>query len=244
MRHQQIRASLSNVYGTTGVVGIAIDNQQNVQHKNIPFSKVFNNETALTRYWTSSTNPTGTIQCQNGYIQWKWINNNNPLHCNTNTANCSEHDIDVFDIIYSKNKNCSGLIQIIFYSCGKGNFAYLDIVESLPSPQTPYSLITTNDPNEDSTTAILSNLIAEIFYHKSTLYVNTEGLCDDNESDNNGDLITINIQAIPDDEIRILGGIGLVISLLFFIVEMVILFTCLCYKKEVTAFTVGWYYKK
>ena len=57
-------------------------------------------------------------------------------------------------------------------------------------------------------------------------------------------VITTNIQAIPDDEIRILGGIGLVISFLFLTAEMVILYTCCCCKREVTAFTVGWYYKK
>ena len=207
LRHHKIIASLSNQNGIKGVLGITIANK-NVKHQNFLLSKSLSNGAALTRYWTSSTNPTGTIQCQNGYIQWKWINNNNPLHCNTNTTNCNEPYIDVSDI-YSMNKNCSGLIEFTFYSY----VAFVNITESLPSPETPYSLLILTDQNS---VTIFTGMLEEIFNPKTTLYVNTKGLYTDNESD----VITINIQAVTNGNIKVLGAVGLVI---FFVILIVLI---------------------
>ena len=242
MRYQNIIASLSNENGIKGALGIAVGNKQNVQWKNILLSKSLSNGTALTRYWTSSTNPTGTIQCQNGYIQWKWINNNNPLHCNTNTANCSEPYIDVSDI-YSMNKNCSGLIEFTFYSYGTG-VAFVNITESLPSPETPYSLLILTDRSSAIRSATITipfdELLHEVFNPKSTLYVNTEGLYTDNDNE----LVIINIKAEVNSEIKTLGAIGLVISLAILIISILILtaFIVWYYRNRVRSFTVGCYY--
>ena len=81
-------------------------------------------------------------------------------------------------------------------------------------------------------------MLEEIFNPKTTLYVNTKGLYTDNESD----VITINIQAVTNGDIKVLGAVGLVIF--FVILIVLIIFMVWYYRKRVTSFTVGWYYNR
>ena len=116
----------------------------------------------------------------------------------------------------------------------------ISITESLPSPEMPYSLLILTDQSSATITIPFDELLHEVFNPKSTLYVNTEGLYTDNDNE----LVIINIKAEVNSEIKTLCVIGLVTFFPIFIISILTAFIVWYRRNRVRSFTVGCYYNR